>query len=115
MNDAAFCPRCGTQRQPAMTFCGKCGLDFGSTQPAPPPGGGQSVQGSLSAGLYEIEQLRVKLIMGRLLTMAVALVVWWWAIPIIKDPLLLIVTLLVALVGGLWLGTMLTLSFLRGK
>lgn len=117
MTDAAFCPMCGTQRQPGMSFCGKCGYDYGST-PASPAGTMQargSIQGGVAGGMYELEQLRVKLMIGRLLTVAVVLAVWWWAIPIIKDPLALIATFLLALFGGIWLGTMLTLNLLRSR
>lgn len=51
MEQPAFCPRCGTQRQPGMSFCGKCGHDFGPAEdkgyaiiqrPASPPASGWS-------------------------------------------------------------------------
>lgn len=71
------------------------------------------MQQGMAAGLYEIEKLRVKLVIGRLVGIAVAVAAWWFLIPTLHDPGAIIVGLLVALFGGLWVGQMVTLSMVR--
>lgn len=76
-----------------------------------------NVQANVAAGLYQLEQLRVKLIVGRLIGIAIGLALWWFVLgPAFNQNVLAIwVSFFVVLFGGLWVGTMVTLSLVSGR
>lgn len=41
-----FCPKCGAQRQPGMSFCGRCGASFAGEAPEPQRGIGGAMRAS---------------------------------------------------------------------
>jgi len=75
-----------------------------------------SQQQNLAAGLYEVEKMRAKLVIGRLAGVIVALALWWFlVVPMVPQNVIALgVTFFVAAYAGLWLGQMATLSLLRG-
>lgn len=100
----AYCPSCGTQRAPGAAFCASCGSRFDAA-PAVDQG---NVQQGLAGGLVELEKMRVKLIVGRVIGIAIGLAIWWFVIgPTFADnPLIIFVGLIVLAFGGLYLGQM---------
>lgn len=108
MTDQVFCASCGTQRQPGAAFCPKCGAAFGPTAGA---------QQGLAQGLQQLEYMRMKLIVGRLAGIAVGLVLWWLVLgPALGDnPLLVLVSLVGVVFGGLYVGQMVVLSMVAGR
>lgn len=113
MTDQQFCGNCGTQRQPGAAFCAKCGASFGPV----PMGNAVSHQQGLAQGLQQIEYMRMKLIVGRLIGIAIGLVLWWVILgPLFGDnPLLVAVSLVVVLFGGLYVGQMVVLSMVANR
>lgn len=111
--DQGFCPSCGTPRS-AGRFCASCGADLMAAAPAAPS---PSLQAGMATGLYQLEQLRLKLIVGRLAGIAVGLALWWFVLgpSFGGDFIPTAVSLVVVLFGGLWVGQMVTLSVLSGR
>jgi uncharacterized membrane protein YvbJ len=108
MTDQAYCPTCGVQRLQEAAFCASCGARF---QPA----GAPSIQQGLAGGMLELEQMRMKLIVGRLIGIAIGLAIWWFVIgPTFADNPLIIFGALIALAfGGLYAGTLTVLALHR--
>lgn len=65
--------------------------------------------------MLELEKMRMKLVVGRLIGIAIGLTIWWLVIgPVFADnPLIIAIGLLVALFGGMYVGSLVVMS--RGR
>ena len=114
---ASVCPQCRTPRAPGAEFCVECGNQFDDA-PLQPESSPQSMTArQVAAGSQEIEALRIKVIVGRLVGVVIGLAIWWFAIrPALGDnPLAVLVTLGLATFGGLYYGTTVVWSMFAGR
>lgn len=105
-----FCSNCGQQLQAGARFCAGCGTTVGAPTRQP-----TAMQGLAQAGL-EVQAFNGALIVGRLVGIAIAWALLWFAIgPAIGDqnPLAVIVAFFVLSFGGLLAGQWVTLQLLR--
>lgn len=74
-----------------------------------------SRQPNLADGLYEVEQLRGKLIVFRLVGLAVGIALWWLVVVQLTPHAIVLwaVALVVAAFGGVYAGTLVGLALLR--
>jgi len=107
----AYCPSCGTAQVSDARFCRSCGVAFDG------PAAGGSAERNLASGLIVVQNLWLRLVVGRVIGLVAGLAIWWFlAGPLLNgDFLPTFIALVVLAFGGVLAGQMVTLSAVAGK
>lgn len=112
MTATGFCANCGTARG-SGAFCGNCGAAYAPSRPsmaiAPEP--------DIARALIHVQNLGIKLVIGRLIGLALALLLWWYVVVPAsgENILVLFVSLPVLAFAGIFAGGRATLELLAGR
>lgn len=106
----AYCPSCGRAQVADAKFCSGCGQSFEATAAGSP-------QQGLAAGLLVVQNLWLKLVVGRVIGLVAGLAIWWFvAGPMLNGDFFPTIIAFFALAfGGVLVGQTLVLQSVAGR